>query len=182
MTGYSNVIKSALVGLVLAWSGSTFANSPAEIDDGVKATLQSFYSQNPGNHELAGKAAAVLVFPHVTKAGAGVGGLHGEGALLVDGKIVKHFEVSGASVGATLGVAEHSEVILFMTKDAREKFLRSKGWTVDADAGVAVASKGAGAEYDMETLRRPILSFVLGEKGLMGDLSLAGLRIKPLNG
>jgi lipid-binding SYLF domain-containing protein len=183
MKGHANMlVKTALLGLALAWSGWASANSPAEIDAGVQATLQSFYSQNPGHHELAGKAAAVLVFPHVTKAGAGVGGLHGEGALLVDGKIVKHFEVSGASVGATLGVSEHSEVILFMTKEARDKFERSKGWTIGADAGVAVASKGAGAEYDMETLRRPILSFVLGEKGLMGDLSLAGLKITPLNG
>ena len=71
-------------------------------------------------------------------------------------------------------------MILFMTKEAREKFERSKGWTIGADAGVAVASKGTGAEYDMQTLRRPVLSFVLGEQGLMGDLSLAGLKITPI--
>jgi len=169
-----------VLGLALAWSGWATAMSPAEIDAGVQATLQSFYAQHHGHHELVDKAAAVLVFPHVTKAGVGVGGLHGEGALLVNGKIVKHFEVSGASVGATLGVAEHSEVILFMTKEAREKFERSNGWTIGADAGVAVASKGTGAEYDMQTLRRPVLSFVLGERGLMGDLSLAGLKITPI--
>ena len=69
-----------------------------------------------------------------------------------------------------------------MTKEARDKFEHSKGWTIGADAGVAVASKGAGVEYDVETLRRPILSFVLGEKGLMGDLSLEGLKITPLDG
>jgi lipid-binding SYLF domain-containing protein len=174
------LIKSALLSLALAWSGWASAMSPAEIDAGVHATLQAFYTQNPGHHELVDKAAAVLVFPHVTKAGVAVGGLHGEGALLVNGKIVKHFEVSGASLGATLGVAEHSEVILFMTKEARENFERSKGWTIGADAGVAVASKGAGVEYDMETLRRPVLTFVLGEQGLMGDLSLAGQKITPI--
>ena len=181
MKGHTKLlVASALMGLALAWSGDVLARSPAEIDAGVHATLQSFYAQNPGHQELVGKAAAVLVFPHVTKAGVGVGGLHGEGALMVNGKIVKHFEVTGASLGATLGVAEHSEVILFMTKEARDNFERSKGWTIGADAGVAVASKGAAREYDTETLRRPVLSFVLGEQGLMGDLSLEGFRIKPM--
>ena len=181
MKGYAKMlVNSALLAFALSWSGWASAMSPAEIDAGVQATLQAFYAQHTGHHELVSKAAAVLVFPHVTKAGIGVGALHGEGALLVNGKIVKHFQVSGASLGATLGVAEHSEVILFMTKEARENFQRSKGWTIGADAGVAVASKGAGVEYDMETLRRPVLAFVLSEQGLMGDLSLAGLRITPI--
>jgi lipid-binding SYLF domain-containing protein len=181
MMGYANLlVKSAVLGLALAWNGWAVAMSPAEIDAGVHATLQSFYAQNSGHHELINKAAAVLVFPHITKAGVGVGGLHGEGALLVNGKIAKYFEVSGASLGATLGVAEHSEVIVFMTKEARENFQRSKGWTIGADAGVAVASKGVGVEYDMATLRRPVLSFVLGEQGLMGDLSLEGQKITPI--
>jgi lipid-binding SYLF domain-containing protein len=181
MNAYTrSIVKSAMLGLALIWSGCALAMSPAEIDAGVQATLQSFYAQNAEHQELVKKAAAVLVFPHVTKAGVGLGGLHGEGALLVDGKIVKHFEVTGASLGATLGAAEHSEVILFMTKEAREDFQRSKGWTLSADAGVAVASKGAGVEYDTETLRRPVLSFVLGEQGLMGDLSLQGFRISPI--
>ena len=181
MKRYAHVlVKSAVLGLALAWSGWATAMSAAEIDAGVQATLQSFYAQHQGNRELTDKAAGVLVFPHVTKAGVGVGGLHGEGALLVKGKIVKHFEVSGASVGATLGVAEHSEVILFMTNEARDKFQRSKGWTIGADAGVAVASRGAGVEYDVATLRRPVLSFVLDKQGLMGDLSLAGLKITPI--
>jgi lipid-binding SYLF domain-containing protein len=178
----SLAIKSLLLSMALAWSGWAIAANTAEIDAGVQATLKSFYAQNPEHHELVDKAAAVLVFPHVTKAGIGVGGLHGEGAFLVQGKVVKYFQVSGASLGATLGAAQHSEVILFMTNEARDKFQRSEGWTIGADAGVAVVSKGTGVEYDMSTLRRPILSFVLGERGLIGDLSLQGLRITPIAG
>lgn len=174
------LINTALVGLALSWSGWASALSPAEIDAGVRATLQSFYAQHTGNRELVDKAEAVLVFPHVTKAGIGVGGLHGEGALLVKGKLVKYYEESGASVGATLGVAEHSEVVLFMTREARNSFQDSKGWTIGADAGVVVASKGASVAYDTETLRRPVLAFVFDEKGLLGDLSLAGLKVSPL--
>ena len=178
----SMAIRSALLYVALACSSWAMATNPAEIDAGVQATLQAFYAQSGGHRELANKAAAILVFPHVTKAGVGVGGLHGEGAFLVHDKTVKYYQVTGASLGATLGAAEHAEVILFMTNDARDKFERSEGWTIGADAGVAVASKGTGVTYDVSTLRRPILTFVLDERGLMGDLSLEGLRITPLAG
>lgn len=172
--------KTAMVTFALGWGPWALAMSTAEIDAGVEATLQKFYAESPSHHELVNKAAAVLVFPHVTKAGVGIGGEHGEGALLVQGKISKYYQVNGASVGVTIGVAEHSEIILFMTNQARKDFEKSKGWTIGADAGVAVASKGAGVEYDNKTLRRPVLSFVLSEHGLIGDLSLRGAKISPL--
>jgi lipid-binding SYLF domain-containing protein len=143
----------------------------------VQATLDNFYAQNPSHRELVDKAAGVLVFPDIAKAGVGIGGEHGHGALLVNGSEAGRYEIKGASVGATLGYADRSELILFMTQEAREKFERSKGWTIGADVGVAVASKGAGGQYDSETLRKPILAFVLGEHGLMGDVSLQGEKV-----
>jgi lipid-binding SYLF domain-containing protein len=149
----------------------------SDLDVRVRATLENFYSQNPSHHELVDKAAGVLVFPSITKAGAGIGGERGRGVLLVNGNEVGRYEIKGASVGATLGVAGRSEVILFMTQEARDKFERSKGWTIGADVGVAVASKGAGGQYDTETLQKPILAFVLNEHGLMGDVSLQGEKV-----
>jgi lipid-binding SYLF domain-containing protein len=47
------------------------------MDDSV--TMDRFYAQDPTHRDLAQKAAAVLVFPQVTEAGAGVGGEYGEG-------------------------------------------------------------------------------------------------------
>jgi hypothetical protein len=43
-----------------------------------------------------------------------------------------------------------------------------------------VVSKGAGGGYDSETLQKPILGFVFDEKGLIGDLSLKGSKIKKI--
>jgi hypothetical protein len=48
------------------------------------------------------------------------------------------------------------------------------------DAQVAVVSKGAGGAYDTETLRRPILGFVFDEKGIIGDISLNGSKLKKI--
>ena len=153
----------------------------AAIDKQVAATLARFYALNPQNKSIADHAVAVLVFPDITKAGIGVGGEHGDGALLEHGNTTGYYSISGASVGATLGVSRHSEVIIFNTQAARDKFVNGKDWSIGADASVAVVKTGAGGNYDTQTLSKPVLAFVFGEKGLMGDVSLAGAKISKLN-
>ncbi|MBV8143399.1 MAG: hypothetical protein JO184_00225 [Gammaproteobacteria bacterium] len=168
-------VMSALLGpLALAFDASA-------VDQQVSATLDRFYALNPQNKSLAQGAAGVLVFPSITKAGVGVGGEHGEGALLEGGKTVGYYSTSGASVGLTLGVSRHSEVILFKTKDALDKFVNSKNWSIGADASVAVVKTGAGGTYDTSTMSKPVLAFAFGEKGLMGDVSLAGGKISKID-
>lgn len=156
------------------------AASDADIDTRVTDTLNRFYSQSDRHRDLAHRASAILVFPRITKAGVGVSGEFGEGALEVAGRTVGYYKVTGGSIGATLGAARHSEVILFMTDAARDHFMNSRDWSLGADAGVAVVSKGAAGEYDTETLRKPVLAFVFGEKGLIGDVSLEGAKISKL--
>lgn len=171
------VTTAAVVALM---GGAALALDTAAMDQHVSATLQSFYALSDKNKYLADNAAAVLVFPRITKAGAGVGGEHGDGALLEHGKTVGYYSTSGASVGLTLGVSRHSEVILFQTPEARDKFVNGKDWSIGADTSVAIAKKGAGGNYDNQTLSKPVIAFLFGEKGLMGDVSLAGAKISKI--
>ena len=173
----STVVVTALVALI---GSVALAVDTAAIDSQVSATLAKFYTLNERNKYLADNAAAVLVFPSITKAGVGVGGEHGEGALLEGGKTVGYYSISGASIGLTLGVSRHSQVILFQTPQARDKFVNGKDWSIGADTSVAVVKKGAGGTYDNETLSKPVLAFVFGEKGLMGDASLQGGKISRI--
>lgn len=172
---------SGLAAAALLMSAVSFGATGAEIDERVHATMHKFYELNPQHKDLVARAKGVLVFPRITKGGVGVGGEFGEGALRIDGKDVAYYSVSSASVGLTLGLAKRKEVILFMTQDSLDKFMNSHGWTVGADTNVAVLSKGAGGEYDTKTLQRPILGFVFGEKGLIGDVSLEGSKITKLD-
>ena len=89
--------------------------------------------------------------------------------------------LSSASLGLTLGAGQRSEILLFMTREALAKFEASNGYNLGVDAEVAVMSKGAGSEYDSENLRKPIIGFVFGEKGLIGDVSLKGSKIKKID-
>jgi lipid-binding SYLF domain-containing protein len=166
--------------LTLGASVAARAESKQEIDVSVKAALQRFTNANPSHAELLRKAVGVLVFPRITKAGAGIGGEHGNGALLKGGSIVGYYSLTSASLGLTLGAGQRSEILLFMTRDALSKFEASHTWNIGVDAQVALVSQGAGGEYDTDTLGKPILGFVFDEKGLIGDLSLKGSKIKKI--
>jgi lipid-binding SYLF domain-containing protein len=173
----------SLIGLFVLTLGASVAaraESKKEIDVSVADTLQRFTSANPSHSELLRKAAGVLVFPRITKAGAGIGGEHGNGALLKGGATVDYYGLTSASLGLTLGAGQRSEILLFMTREALAKFESSSSFKVGVDAQVALVSQGAGGAYDSETLRKPILGFVFDEKGLIGDLSLKGSKIKKM--
>ena len=168
----------AVVALLL--SSVSLAATKAEIDQRVHVAMRQFYQLNPRHKDLVARAKGVLVFPRITKGGIGVGGQFGEGALRVDGKTVAYYSVTSASVGLTLGLAKHKEIILFMNQEALDKFTNSQGWSIGADTGVAVLSNGGGGDYDTQTLKRPILAFVYGENGLIGDASLEGSKINQI--
>jgi lipid-binding SYLF domain-containing protein len=165
----------AILGVLAA--GTAFASTRAELNASAATSLSSFYALNPANQRLADKAAGMLVFSHVTKGGAGVAGEYGEGVLQRKGVATRYYSLSSASVGLTLGAGEHSEIILFMTKRALERFTRGDGWSIGADSAVAMVSQGAGDQYDSVTVGKPVLGFVFAEKGLIGDLSLEGSKI-----
>jgi lipid-binding SYLF domain-containing protein len=176
------VLATAGLAIVaLATSAACFAATETQIDTRVSETLLQFNTLNSANKDLGDKAAGVLVFPRVTKGGVGVGAEFGEGALLVKGKTVGYYSVAAASVGLTLGLAKHSEIIMFMTPESLEKFTSSKGWSIGADAGITVMSVGANGSYDTQTQPKPILAFVFADKGLLGDLSLEGSKISKIN-
>src|SRR5215213_7319608 len=83
----------------LAGRGTGKAGSASQINAEVNATLDRLFRHVPGSHELAGRAAGVLVFPTVLKAGMGIGGEYGEGALRIGGRTAAYFNTITASFG-----------------------------------------------------------------------------------
>jgi lipid-binding SYLF domain-containing protein len=176
----ASLAAMGIIAMATALGGTVALALDTRLDSEVSGTLQEFYKMAPDkNQSLVKNAAAVLVFPDITKAGIGFGGERGDGALLQDGKTIGYYSISGGSIGLTLGVSHHSQVILFQTAEARDKFINGSDWSVGADASVAVVN-GAGGTYDTETLKKPVLVFVFGETGLIGDASLKGTKISKI--
>lgn len=171
---------TGLISLGLLASATALAATGAEIDARVVATQEEFNALNPANEGLSNKAAGILVFPRQTKGGLGIAAEHGEGVLQVNDKTVGYYSMGSASVGLTAGLAKHSEIIMFMTQSALDKFTASDGWSIGADAGITVMNQGASGAYDSKTQQKPILAFAFAEKGLIGDLSLEGSKISKI--
>ena len=153
------------------------AASAADIDNDVNATLNRFYRNIDGSRDLASRAAGVLVFPSIVKAGFGIGGEYGEGAMRVKGKTADYYNTVAASVGFQLGVQARSVIIMFMTEDALRRFRRVRGWKVGVDGSVAIVTVGIGGSLDSNQIRQPVVGFILDEKGLMYNLTLEGSKI-----
>ena len=107
----------SLVAIVTAAPRGEAASAP-EIDAGVSETLDRFFYKIGGARELAHNAVGILVFPSVVKAGFGVGGEYGEGALRIRGRTAGYYNTLSASFGFQLGVQARSVVIMFMTEQA----------------------------------------------------------------
>jgi lipid-binding SYLF domain-containing protein len=167
------------VALLSSVSGGQAA-SAGEIDRTVDATLERFYASVGGARDLAARARGVLVFPQVIKAGIGVGGEYGEGALRVSGQTAGYYNTVSGSVGFQLGVETRSILILFMTDTALTNFRKVNGWNIGVDASVAVITLGAGASIDVNNVTDPVVGFVLDPKGLMYNLTLEGSKITRL--
>lgn len=170
----------AITGMSLAPSAASAA-SKAEIDAEVRAALNTFKTQVPAGHELAQKAVGVLVFPSIVKAGIGIGGEFGEGALRIGGKTVAYYNLASVSVGFQLGAQSRSQILLFMTDKALRDFRNSDGWKAGVDGSVALATLGAGGAIDSESLKKPIIGFVFSNEGLMYNLTLEGSKITKVS-
>jgi lipid-binding SYLF domain-containing protein len=156
------------------------AATAKEINDSADKALQSFVRQTPGAKDLALKAAGILVFPSVLKAGLGFGGEYGEGVLIVHHKIAGYYNLISASFGFQLGVQSRSVIMMFMTDNALASFESTYGWKVGVDGSVAVVTLGAGGAIDTETLTSPVIAFILDPTGLMYNLNLEGSKISRI--
>jgi len=160
-------------------ANETMAVTAQNIDIGVEKSL-NMLKNIPGGKEVMKKAAGALVFPAVFKAGIGLGGEYGEGALVISGKTVDYYSTAMASIGLQLGAQKKTIIIVFMDKKSLDDFRNSSGWKVGLDASVAVVAIGADGSIDTAKFDKPIVAFVFDQKGLMYNLTLEGSKIKKL--
>jgi lipid-binding SYLF domain-containing protein len=156
------------------------AEKKAEIDKGVDATLATLYGSVAGSRELAAKARGILVFPKVLNAGLGIGGEFGDGALRVGGRTIDYYRTTSVSFGFQAGAQSKALIFMFMTQEALDKFMKSKGWTAGADASVTVMKTGANATIDTQSLNNAVNAFALSNAGLMAGATIDGTKISKL--
>lgn len=179
--------KLTLIGLItLAALGAGGAppvapDSAAEITKNSQAALAALYAKHPKAKELGAKAQAVLVFPKVTKAGLGIGGQHGQGALLKGDQAVAYYDTTGGSVGLQAGVQTYGYAMFFMNAKALQQLETADGFEVGVGPTVVVLDEGKAANLTTTTMKDDIYAFVFGQKGLMAGIGIQGNKITKIN-
>ena len=157
------------------------AASKEEIDANVEEALAKFSEESPAGKRMAERAVGMIVFPKVIKAGIGIRGEYGEGALIVNGQTIDYYSTAAASIGFQLGAQVKSQIIMFMTDEALSTFRNSEGWEAGVDGSVALIEFGAGGEISSNSAQSPIIGFIFSNKGLMYNLTFEGSKMTKLN-
>ena len=155
-------------------------SSRTSIDAQIDATLSKLYNAVPDSREMVAKSKGVLVFPSVVGGSLGVGAEYGRGALRVGNRTQAYYSTTAGSIGFQAGAHSRAVIYLFTTQEALDKFRNSKGWTAGADASVAAATMGANGRIDTNTMRQPVVGFVLTNLGLEAGVSLQGSKISEI--
>ena len=156
------------------------AMTAQEIDTKTEIALERFKEQVFGADEMLKRAKGVLIFPRVIKGGFVFGGEYGEGVLQVKGKKVDYYNIISGSWGIQFGIQTKAVFLIFMEESALRSFQASNGWQVGVDGSVALIKVGASASVDTTKTNEPILAFVLGQKGLMWNLTMEGSKFNQI--
>ena len=90
-----------------------------------------------------------------------------------------YYGTSAVKAGLLAGLASYSMILALNTDEALAKFTKGeREWEMGVDESVAVAKVGARRRLDTTNLKKDIVSFIFGDKGLMGDVSFSGSRFK----
>ena len=176
-----HLVRLLVFSVAFALSQSAAAASAKEIDIEVDAAIEKFKTEVGGGAKFLKSADGVLVFPSVIKAGFGIGGEYGEGALRINGKTVEYYSTAAASIGFQIGAQSKTVVLVFLDAKALQAFRASKGWKAGVDGSVALVKLGAGGAIDSENIKDPIVGFVFSNKGLMYNLTLEGSKYTKLD-
>jgi len=157
-------------------AGPASAASAKELDTGTDDAIEKFEKEVKGGKSFLESSKGMLVFPRVLKGGAGFGGEYGEGAFRVKGKTVDYYSMLQGSFGLQLGGEIKTVYLVFLDEGAMNRFREGEGWKAGVDGSVSLVTLGAGGTIDTNNMKDPIVAFVLGQKGLMYNLSLEGTK------
>jgi len=158
----------------------SYAKTAKEINGEVNEALKLFYQHVKGGKKFLDASKGVLIIPDIVKAGLGVGGQYGEGALRIGGKTVEYYSIAGGSAGLQIGAQKLNLILAFTQDDALKKFRVSSGWKAGVDASVAFVEVGAEKSLDTTKMNEPIVGFVFGQKGAMAAATVEGAKFTKL--
>ena len=161
-------------------STAAFAGSPQHLVDSATLSLEDIMDGAPGTQaqQLLRQARAVVVCPSIFRGAFFIGGEGGGCVMVARGaggswSDPAFYTLGSASFGLQVGVQNAEVMMLIMTTNGLNALLNSQ-FKFGADAGLTVATLGAGVNGSMSTGLKADIITVSKTQGLYGGISLAG--------
>jgi lipid-binding SYLF domain-containing protein len=157
------------------------AASREELERDAKHALENLYATNTTAKLLREEAKAVLVFPHIVKAGFMFGGQIGDGVLEKDSQPAGYYNSVAASYGLQIGLQVFGYALFFMNDEALAYLDKSEGFAIGAGPSVVVVDAGVGKSLTSTTARKDVYAFIFDQKGLMAGIGIEGSKITKIS-
>ena len=172
--GMRNTVFGSIGLLILAAGCSTAPPSQigkATLEENADTTLKRLYAMDNTLGEFVKNSAGYVVFPGIGEGGLVIGGAYGRGVVYdAKGQELGYSDVKQADVGALAGGQSYSEVIVFQTPLALDKF-KTGDYAVSADASAVAINSGAASSA---TYTNGVAVFVEPVGGLMAKAAVSG--------
>jgi lipid-binding SYLF domain-containing protein len=176
----SLIVAALFLGTQTSGAQEKGKTAAAELTRDSQAALAKLISTVPAAKALQPKAHAILVFPKVTKAGLGIGGQYGEGALLKGGKAAAYYKTTGASFGLQAGGQQYGYAMFFMNATALAQLDKADGFEVGVGPSVVLMDEGMAKTTTTTTMKDDIYAVIFGQKGAMAGLGIQGNKITKI--
>jgi lipid-binding SYLF domain-containing protein len=177
-------MKIATALLVTAVASTTasaaLAASREELERDAASALASLYAGNSAAKLVGEKAAAILVFPNIVKAGFMFGGQLGDGVLKKNGQTAGYYNSFAASYGLQAGLQVFGYALFFMNDEALAYIDKSEGFEIGVGPSIVVVDAGVGKSLSSTTLKKDIYAFIFDQKGLMAGIGIQGTKITKI--
>jgi len=175
-------IAAITAGITLAPFGvqTASADSARELARDGRAALNRLYATQPSAKLLGSKARAILVFPHIVKAGFMFGGQLGEGIRIQNGKITGYYNTVAASYGLQAGIQSFGYALFFMNSDAVRQLDATSGFEIGVGPSVVIVDEGIGKSITTNTITSDTYAFIFSQRGLMAGLGIQGSKISRI--
>lgn len=159
---------------------SAIAATAEDLNKDASQALQTLYRVNPVAEQISKHARAVLVFPHVVKAGLVFGGSYGEGVLKEGPKVINYYNSVSGSWGLQAGAQSYGYVVFLMNDNAVGYVNNTKGWEIGVGPTVVIVNEGVAKNLSTSTLKDDAYAFIFDQEGLMAGLSIEGTKISKI--
>jgi lipid-binding SYLF domain-containing protein len=157
------------------------AASARELEADGRAALRRLYATQPSAKLLGSKARAILVFPHMVKAGFMFGGQVGEGVRFENGNVRGFYNSVAASYGLQAGIQSFGYALFFMNGAAANQLDATGGFELGVGPSVVIVDEGLGKSITTNTITSDTYAYIFSQKGLMAGLGIQGSKITRID-